>query len=237
MKNMIKFGVVIFPGSNCDYDTYNVLKNVFEQDTTFLWHKDHDLKNADAVILPGGFSYGDYLRSGAIARFSPIMQEIREFALNGGIVLGICNGFQVLLELGLLPGAMLRNKNLKFLCQFVNLRLDNTDTPFSHKGELGQVLRIPIAHFDGNYFTDPETLQEIEKNNQVVFRYSTPDGKLTDESNVNGSMKSIAGLMNKEGNVMGMMPHPERASENILGSHDGRVIFESMISWIKKTKG
>jgi phosphoribosylformylglycinamidine synthase len=234
---MIKFGVVIFPGSNCDYDTYYVLKDVFEQDTTFLWHKDHDLKNVDSVVLPGGFSYGDYLRSGAIAQFSPLMQEVRDFALKGGIVLGICNGFQVLLELGLLPGAMLRNKNLKFLCQYVNLRIENTDTPFTHTGKIGQALRIPIAHFDGNYYTDPETLQEIEKNNQVVFRYSTLDGQLTEEANVNGSMKSIAGLMNKEGNILGMMPHPERASENLLGSYDGRVIFESMIRWLKNTKG
>jgi phosphoribosylformylglycinamidine synthase len=234
---MLKFGVVIFPGSNCDYDTYYVLKDVFEQDTTFLWHKDHDLKNVDSVVLPGGFSYGDYLRSGAIAQFSPLMQEVRDFALKGGIVLGICNGFQVLLELGLLPGAMLRNKNLKFLCQYVNLRIENTDTPFTHTGKIGQALRIPIAHFDGNYYTDPETLQEIEKNNQVVFRYSTLDGQLTEEANVNGSMKSIAGLMNKEGNILGMMPHPERASENLLGSYDGRVIFESMIRWLKNTKG
>jgi phosphoribosylformylglycinamidine synthase len=213
------------------------LKDVFEQDTTFLWHKDHDLKNVDSVVLPGGFSYGDYLRSGAIAQFSPLMQEVRDFALKGGIVLGICNGFQVLLELGLLPGAMLRNKNLKFLCQYVNLRIENTDTPFTHTGKIGQALRIPIAHFDGNYYTDPETLQEIEKNNQVVFRYSTLDGQLTEEANVNGSMKSIAGLMNKEGNILGMMPHPERASENLLGSYDGRVIFESMIRWLKNTKG
>jgi phosphoribosylformylglycinamidine synthase len=226
----VKFGVVIFPGSNCDFDTFHVLKNVIRQPTTWLWHKDHDLQGVDCVVLPGGFSYGDYLRSGAIARFSPLMQEVGEFADKGGVVLGICNGFQVLLELGLLPGAMLRNKNLKFLCQFVTIRLENERTRFTHKGKKGQVLRVPIAHFDGNYFAPPETLKEIEKNSQVVFRYSGANGSLTEETNVNGSLHSIAGLMNKRGNVMGLMPHPERASERLLGSEDGRVIFESIIS-------
>ena len=226
----MKFGVVIFPGSNCDFDTFHVLKNVIQQPTTWLWHKDHGLQGVDCVVLPGGFSYGDYLRSGAIARFSPLMQEVGEFADKGGIVLGICNGFQVLLELGLLPGAMLRNKNLKFLCQFVTIRLENERTRFTHKGKKGQVLRVPIAHFDGNYFAPPETLKEIEENSQVVFRYSSANGSLTEETNVNGSLHSIAGLMNKRGNVMGLMPHPERASERLLGSEDGRVIFESIIS-------
>jgi phosphoribosylformylglycinamidine synthase len=226
----VKFGVVIFPGSNCDFDTFHVLKNVIQQPTTWLWHKDHGLQGVDCVVLPGGFSYGDYLRSGAIARFSPLMQEVGEFADKGGIVLGICNGFQVLLELGLLPGAMLRNKNLKFLCQFVTIRLENERTRFTHKGKKGQVLRVPIAHFDGNYFAPPETLKEIEENSQVVFRYSSANGSLTEETNVNGSLHSIAGLMNKRGNVMGLMPHPERASERLLGSEDGRVIFESIIS-------
>ena len=226
----MKFGIVIFPGSNCDFDTFHVLKNVIQQPTTWLWHKDHDLQGVDCVVLPGGFSYGDYLRSGAIARFSPLMQEVGEFADKGGIVLGICNGFQVLLELGLLPGAMLRNKNLKFLCQFITIRLENERTRFTHKGKKGQVLRVPIAHFDGNYFAPPETLKEIEENSQVVFRYSGANGSLTEETNVNGSLHSIAGLMNKRGNVMGLMPHPERASERLLGSEDGRVIFESIIS-------
>ena len=226
----MKFGIVIFPGSNCDFDTFHVLKNIIQQPTTWLWHKDHDLQGVDCVVLPGGFSYGDYLRSGAIARFSPLMQEVGEFADKGGIVLGICNGFQVLLELGLLPGAMLRNKNLKFLCQFVTIRLENERTRFTHKGKKGQVLRVPIAHFDGNYFAPPETLKEIEKNSQVVFRYSGANGSLTEETDVNGSLHSIAGLMNKRGNVMGLMPHPERASERLLGSEDGRVIFESIIS-------
>ncbi len=226
----MKFGVVIFPGSNCDYDTYYALKNICKQKTTFLWHKEHDLKNVDCVILPGGFSYGDYLRSGSIAAFSPLMQEVKEFALRGGLVLGICNGFQVLLELGLLPGAMLRNKKLKFLCQFVYIRVENNKTPFSHQAKKGQILKIPIAHFDGNYFASPETILEIKKNSQVVFRYSDAKGQLNEEVNVNGSAESIAGLINKAGNVLGMMPHPERASEVLLGSEDGRIIFESIIA-------
>jgi phosphoribosylformylglycinamidine synthase I len=225
----VRFGVVVFPGSNCDHDTFYVLKDVLRQPTVLLWHKDHDLKKADCVVLPGGFSYGDYLRAGAIARFSPLMQEVVEFAARGGLVLGICNGFQVLTELGLLPGAMLRNKNLKFLCQFVNLRLENADTAFTRNGTAGQVLKIPIAHFDGNYYAPPETLRDIESHRQVVLRYATPAGELTPEANVNGSLNSIAGLINKKGNVMGMMPHPERASEDIFGSRDGRVILESLL--------
>jgi len=229
----MKFGIVIFPGSNCDYDTLYVLKDVLKQRATFLWHKEHNLENVDCVILPGGFSYGDYLRSGAIAKFSPLMQEVKEFALRGGLVLGICNGFQVLLELGLLPGAMLRNKNLKFLCQHVWLRAENSKTPFTNKVEKGQVLKIPIAHYDGNYFAPPQTLEELKRNDQVVFRYCDAKGELSEEANVNGSVESIAGLMNKEGNVMGMMPHPERASESILGSKDGRYIFESVINYLK----
>jgi len=226
----MKFGVVIFPGSNCDYDTYYALKDVLHQETIFLWHKDHNLRNVDSVILPGGFSYGDYLRSGVIAKFSPLMQEVKEFALNGGLVLGICNGFQVLLELGLLPGAMLRNKNLKFLCQYVHLKIENAETPFTFMGKKGQILKIPIAHFDGNYYADSKTIKTLKVNNQIVLRYSDKNGFLSQESNVNGSMDSIAGLINKKGNVMGMMPHPERASESLLGSEDGRVIFESMIT-------
>jgi phosphoribosylformylglycinamidine synthase len=225
----MKFGVVIFPGSNCDYDTYSVLKDVLDQETIFLWHKEHSLQNVDCVVLPGGFSYGDYLRSGAIAKFSPLMQEVRAFADKGGLVLGICNGFQVLLELELLPGAMLRNKNLKFLCQHVHLRTENADTPFTNQAENGDVLRIPIAHFDGNYFVEPEALNAMQKNDQIIFRYCEPDGQLTERANVNGSMDSIAGLINTGGNVLGMMPHPERASEAILGSEDGRVIFKSLI--------
>jgi len=224
----LKFGVVVFPGSNCDFDTFYVLKDVVGQPTTYLWHKDHDLKGVDCVVLPGGFSYGDYLRSGAIARFSPLMQEVGEFAEKGGLVLGICNGFQVLLELGLLPGAMLRNKNLKFLCQFVHIRVENEKTRFTHKGKKGQVLKMPIAHFDGNYYAAPEVLKEIETNKEVVFRYVDEKGRLNEAANVNGSLNCVAGLVNKRGNVMGMMPHPERASEALLGSADGLVIFNSM---------
>lgn len=226
--------MVVFPGSHCDHDTYYVLKDVFEQETFYLWHKDHDLRNADCVILPGGFSYGDYLRPGAIARYSPLMQELQEFAYKGGIVLGICNGFQILLELKLLPGAMLRNKNLKFLCDHTHLKIENDRTSFSSKGEKNQVLRIPIAHFEGNYYAPSETIQEIKKNNQIVFRYSDGQGRITQEANVNGSCENIAGLINKKGNILGMMPHPERASESLLGSEDGRVIFESIIHHLKQ---
>jgi phosphoribosylformylglycinamidine synthase len=221
--------VVVFPGSNCDADAYHACKDALGQPTTYLWHKDHDLKGVDCVILPGGFSYGDYLRSGAIARFSPLMQELREFADKGGLVLGICNGFQVLLELALLPGAMLRNKNLKFLCQYVTIRLENEKTPFTRKGRNGQVLNIPIAHFDGNWYAPPETLKEVEDNGQVVFRYCDPAGTLTEEANVNGSLHAIAGLCNKNRNVMGMMPHPERAVEPVLGSVDGLVVLQSLL--------
>jgi phosphoribosylformylglycinamidine synthase I len=225
----LKFGVVIFPGSNCDYDTYHVLRDVLGQEATFLWHKDHDLQEVDCVVLPGGCSDGDYLRSGAIARFSPLMQEVGEFAERGGLVLGICNGFQVLLELGLLPGAMLRNKDLKFLCQFVHLRVDNLETRFTRLARRGQILRIPIAHFDGNFFAPPESLAQLEEQGQIVFRYVDEEGKTTERANVNGSAASIAGLINRRGNVMGMMPHPERASEASLGSQDGRLIFESLM--------
>jgi phosphoribosylformylglycinamidine synthase I len=225
----LKFGVVIFPGSNCDYDTFHVLRDVFGQEAVFLWHKDHDLEGVDCVVLPGGFSYGDYLRSGAIARFSPLMQEVGEFAERGGLVLGICNGFQVLLELGLLPGAMLRNKNLKFLCQFVHLRVDNPETRFTRLARRGQILRIPIAHFDGNFFAPPEKLAQLEEQGQIVLRYVDEEGKTTERANVNGSAASIAGLINRRGNVLGMMPHPERASEASLGSRDGRLIFESLM--------
>jgi phosphoribosylformylglycinamidine synthase len=226
----MKFGIVIFPGSNCDHDTYYALKDIMKQEATFLWHKEHDLKNVDCVILPGGFSYGDYLRSGAIAKFSPLMLEVVEFANKGGLVLGICNGFQVLMELGLLPGAMLRNKNLKFLCQHVHIKVENNKTLFTRKGKKGQVLKIPIAHYEGNYIAPPDTIQELKANGQIIFRYCDAEGHLSEEANVNGSMESIAGLVNTSGNIMGMMPHPERASEMILGSEDGKIIFDSIIN-------
>ncbi len=236
-KTRSRFGVVRFPGSNCDFDTHHVLAQVLGQETVFLWHKDHDLKGVDCVVLPGGFSYGDYLRSGAIARFSPLMREVKSFAAGGGTVLGICNGFQILLELGLLPGAMLRNRNLKFLCQHVHIRIEDASAVFTNSARKGQVLRIPIAHFDGNYYAPPRTIRELEKNRQIVFRYCTPEGETTDEANVNGSLGNIAGIMNKEGNVLGLMPHPERASEAVLGSRDGRVIFESIIRRIGRRPG
>jgi phosphoribosylformylglycinamidine synthase I len=232
----LKFGVVVFPGSNCDYDTLFVIKDILRQPAAFLWHKDHDLRNVDCVVLPGGFSYGDYLRSGAIAKFSPLMQEVREFAVRGGLVLGICNGFQVLLELGLLPGAMLRNKNLKFLCQSVHVRVENAATPFTRKALPGRILKIPIAHFDGNYFAPLEVLRELEKNKQIVFRYVNEKGKTTSAANVNGSAAHIAGIINKKGNVLGMMPHPERASEALLGSRDGLVVFRSLIQGFESAR-
>jgi len=229
----VKFGVVVFPGSNCDFDAYHVLGSVLKQDTVFLWHKDHDLRGCDCVILPGGFSYGDYLRSGAIARFSPLMREVAEFAQRGGLVMGICNGFQILMEMGLLPGAMLRNKRLKFLCQFVHLRLEKEGTPFTRLGRRGQVLRIPIAHYEGNFYAPAETLEELERGGQVVFRYCDPEGRLSEEANVNGALNSIAGIINRRGNVMGLMPHPERASEAAMGSQDGRLIFESLLKSLR----
>jgi len=232
----MKFGVVQFPGSNCDFDTFHALRNVMKRPTVLLWHKDHDLQGVDCVVLPGGFSYGDYLRSGAIARFSPLMQEVKAFARKGGHVLGICNGFQILLELGLLPGAMIRNKNLKFLCQHVHVRIENEKTDFTRAGRKGQVLRIPIAHFDGNYYAPARVLNDIERRRQVVFRYCDAKGNITEEANVNGSLGNIAGIRNREGNVLGLMPHPERASEALLGSEDGRTIFESLILSLERRK-
>ncbi len=226
--------MVVFPGSNCDQDTYYVCKDILDQECIYLWHKDHSLKNVDCVILPGGFSYGDYLRSGAIAKFSPLMQEIQNFSYKEGLVLGICNGFQVLLELGLLPGAMLRNKNLKFLCEHVHIKIENPQTPFTNRGKKGQLLKIPIAHFDGNYYAPPETIEKVKRDGQIVFRYVDAEGRITEKANVNGSIENIAGLTNEKRNVLGMMPHPERASESLLGSKDGRVIFESIIRHLQQ---
>jgi phosphoribosylformylglycinamidine synthase len=229
----MKFGIVVFPGSNCDHDAYHATKHVLGQDAEFLWHKDTDLKGADALILPGGFSYGDYLRTGAIARFSPIMPAVQAFAAKGGPVLGICNGFQILLEAGLIPGAMLRNHTVKFVCAHVHIRVEQTDTPFTSACRRSQVLRIPIAHGEGNYFAPPDVLAKLEANRQVIFRYTTAHGDVTDEANPNGSIAGIAGLCNERRNVVGMMPHPERASESALGSADGRVILESAVQSIK----
>jgi phosphoribosylformylglycinamidine synthase len=224
----MKFGVVVFPGSNCDHDTYHVISKVIGQPVDFIWHKEEDISRFDAIILPGGFSYGDYLRTGAIARFSPVMRSVVKFARDGGLVMGICNGFQILCESGLLPGALLRNRDLKFVCQHVNIRVENADTPFTTESAAGQVLSLPIAHGDGNYFCDAETLTELENENRVIFRYCDSTGNLTDEANPNGSLNNIAGICNRERNVLGMMPHPERAAEEMLGCRDGRVIFRSL---------
>jgi phosphoribosylformylglycinamidine synthase I len=224
----MKFGVVVFPGSNCDHDTYHVISKVIGQPVDFIWHKEEEIGPYDAIILPGGFSYGDYLRSGAIARFSPVMRSVKRFAREGGLVLGICNGFQILCEAGLLPGALLRNSNLKFICHHVNIRVERTDTPFTSSCTPGQVLSAPIAHGEGNFFCDPEILDELERENRIIFRYCDEDGQLTAEANPNGSIANIAGICNRERNVLGMMPHPERAAETLLGSNDGRLIFLSL---------
>ncbi len=227
----MKFGVVVFPGSNCDHDCYHVLKHVFNRDTEFLWHKDTvSLKGYDCIVLPGGFSYGDYLRCGAIAKFSPIIKKIKNFAESGGLVLGICNGFQILLETGLLPGALMHNKTLRFICKDVYLRVENSRTPFTRKTENGKVLKIPIAHAEGNYYADKETLKSLEDNGQIIFRYSTEGGEITEDANPNGSVNNIAGIVNKKKNVLGLMPHPERGSEAVLGSTDGSLIFESILA-------
>ena len=224
----MKFGVVMFPGSNCDHDTYHVISKVIGQPVDFIWHRQNTVADCDAVILPGGFSYGDYLRTGAIARFSPVMGAVKEFASRGGLVMGICNGFQILCEAGLLPGALLRNQNLRFMCDHVNIRIEATDTPFTNRCQRGQVLSVPIAHGDGNYFCDVETLAELQRENRIIFRYSDADGDFTTDANPNGSLDNIAGICNRERNVMGMMPHPERASEQLLGSADGRIVFYSL---------
>lgn len=228
-KGTVRFGVVVFPGSNCDHDAYYVCRKILHQDAVFLWHKEADLKNADVVILPGGFSYGDYLRCGAIARFSPVMREVTRFANEGGMVLGICNGFQILLEAGLLPGVLLRNASLKFVCKYVHVRVENAETRFTGRCREREVLEIPVAHGEGNYFTDPGTLSRLEANKQIVFRYCDPDGGITNAANPNGSLAGIAGIINERGNVMGMMPHPERASDPVLRHTDGRKIFASII--------
>jgi phosphoribosylformylglycinamidine synthase I len=229
MNDRVKFGVVVFPGSNCDYDAYHACKKIMHQDAVFLWHKETNLQAVNVVILPGGFSYGDYLRCGAIARFSPIMKEVIRFANEGGVVIGICNGFQVLVEACLLPGVLLRNSSLRFVCKYLSLKVENSDTLFTNACRPGEVLGIPIAHGDGNYFTDPETLARLEMNRQVVFRYCDGEGNTTDEANPNGSLNNIAGIINEGGNVLGMMPHPERAVDPLLRHTDGQKIFQSII--------
>ena len=225
-----KFAIIVFPGSNCDHDAHYAIIKVLGQEAELVWHKDTDLRGADVVVLPGGFSYGDYLRSGAIARFSPVMRRVAEFASSGGPVLGICNGFQVLLEAGLLPGGMRRNQRLEFICEQINLRVEETDTPFTQNASAGQVLRIPIAHGEGNYYAPPEMIAELEASRRVIFRYTSSDGVVDEAWNVNGSTSAIAGICNEARNVVGLMPHPERACEQAVGSADGRVILESVIA-------
>ena len=229
----MKFAVVVFPGSNCDHDAYHAARHVLGQDAAFVWHKDTSLQGADAVILPGGFAHGDYLRTGAIARFSPIMQEVRRFAEAGGPVLGICNGFQVLLEAGLLPGAMLRNRSVRFQCEHVFVKVEQTDTPFTSGCRPGQVLRIPIAHGEGNYYAEPDVIDRLEKNRQVIFRYATA-AAVTPDANPNGSVNNIAGLCSEARNVVGLMPHPERACELAVGSADGLVLLESVVKSVSR---
>jgi phosphoribosylformylglycinamidine synthase len=232
----MKIGVVVFPGSNCDHDCQYIFKDVLGQHVEAIWHKETLPSGLDAIVLPGGFSYGDYLRTGAIARFSPVMGAVKEFAKKGGLVIGICNGFQILLEAGLLPGVMLRNTSLNFICKDLYVKVENAATRFTNRCESGQVLKIPIAHADGNYYTDPVTLAGIKANAQVIFRYCTADGKVTPEANPNGSLDNIAGIMNAEGNVLGMMPHPERGAELLLGNEDGRLIFLSMLDSLRPSK-
>ena len=227
---MLKFGIVVFPGSNCDHDCYHTIKHVLGHDARFVWHEEADLSGYDCVIIPGGFSYGDYLRTGSIASLSPIMKSVSDYASAGGPVIGICNGFQVLVEAGLLPGSLIKNASLKFICKWVNLRLENNGTLFTSNMNKGDVLRMPVAHGEGNYFCTKEDLEALKENSQIVFRYCDEEGEVTDESNPNGSLYNIAGISNKEGNVLGMMPHPERCSEGLLGGEDGRAIFESVIS-------
>ena len=225
----MKFGVLVFPGSNCDHDTYNVIAEIAHQPVTFLWHDSEDLQCVDAVLVPGGFAYGDYLRTGAIARFSPVMKAVQEFAAGGGLVLGICNGFQILTEAGLLPGALMRNAGLKYICKQVHLRVETTNSAFTSQLKKGDVLEIPIGHMEGNYFCLPEELDRLESEDRVVFRYATPAGEITSEANPNGSLSNIAGILNERRNVLGMMPHPDRSSERLLGSADGWKIFASML--------
>lgn len=225
-----KIGVIVFPGSNCDHDAYHAMKHVMNAETTFLWHKEKEIKDQDLIIVPGGFSYGDYLRSGAIARFSPIMEAVQDYVKKGFPVLGICNGFQILLEAGLLPGAMLHNEKLRFVCKNVNIRVENNHSMFTSGMKEGAVLNVPVSHGEGNYFIEDDGLAELKENEQIAFRYCDAEGNLTKEANFNGSVDSIAGITNKQGNVLGMMPHPERAMEPLLGSSDGITFFESVFS-------
>lgn len=227
-----RIAVVVFPGSNCDHDAYHAAAHVFGQDARFLWHKETSVGDADLVIVPGGFSYGDYLRAGAIARVSPVMQDVVRFARDGGLVLGVCNGFQVLCEAGLLPGALIRNASLRFVCRMAHVRVESADTPFTSEASVGDVLAIPVAHGEGNYTADAETLDALEADDRVVLRYVAPDGRVVPEASPNGSARGIAGIVSEGRNVMGMMPHPERCVEDLLGSSDGGVIFRSALAYL-----
>jgi len=224
----VKFGIIVFPGSNCDHDAYHVISKQVGQPVDFIWHKDTDLRSYDAVIIPGGFSYGDYLRAGALARFSPVMESVKKFAATGRLVLGICNGFQILCEAGLLPGALIRNRDLHFICEYVHVRVETTDTPFTNEMQSRSVLKLPIAHAEGNYVCDDATLMELQQDDRIVFRYCDPSGNITDAANPNGARDNIAGICNSTRNVLGLMPHPERACEELLGSTDGRDVFRSL---------
>jgi phosphoribosylformylglycinamidine synthase len=232
---MSRFSILVFPGSNCDHDAYHAVKQVMGEEANFIWHKETDLQKPDVVIVPGGFSYGDYLRCGAIARFSPVMNSVIEFANKGGLVIGICNGFQILLESGLLPGAMLHNQQLKFACKQVFLRTESTDSPFTNEMVAGQVLQVPIAHGEGNYVTDADGLKALEYNDRILFRYCDADGNITADANPNGAISNIAGICNANRNVMGLMPHPERAMESQIGSTDGRLVFASILNALGQT--
>lgn len=233
---MPKFGITVFPGSNCDHDCYHVVKSVLGEECMFVWHEETDINEFDCIIVPGGFSYGDYLRPGAIAALSPVSIALREYAERGGLVLGICNGFQVLVESGILPGALVKNTSLKFVCRWVHLKVENSDTPFTNLMETGQVVRMPVAHGDGRYFVDAPTLERLNRNGMIAFRYCDKDGCITDDANPNGSIENIAGIINERGNVLGMMPHPERCSEEALGGTDGLMVFQSILSWLRKEK-
>jgi len=225
----VRFAIVVFPGSNCDADCLHIARDLLGCEAEYVWHKDRDLKGADAVVLPGGFAYGDYLRAGALARFSPVMESVSEFAKSGRPVLGICNGFQVLLEAGLLPGAVRVNRGLRYVCRDVFMRVENTETAFTRLYERGSVVRMPIGHMEGNYTAPPETLDALERDARVAFRYCDADGRVTDEANPNGAAANIAGITNREGNVVGLMPHPDRCSEGVLGNDVGRKMFESAV--------
>jgi len=232
---MLKFGIILFPGSNCDHDCHHVISNVFEQRCEYIWHENRSLDGYDCIVIPGGFSYGDYLRTGAIARFSPVMKKIEKFASSGKPVIGICNGFQVLVETGLLPGAFIKNSSTKFMCKWINIRVENNKSPFTHLLDVGDVLKIPIAHAEGNYYATNDVIRRLQENSLIAFKYCNEEGVVSNNSNPNGSIENIAGIMNSGGNILGMMPHPERCSEEILGGTDGKLIFESIISWLKNS--